>query len=59
MLGFGKNLLKKAFLGFQDFLSSSNDKFNLLTELSFLAIISMTASLLLTVLMQHTLITSS
>lgn len=54
----GKDMAEKASQGFQ-FLCGSHNNLNLISELSFLDIISLTASLLLTVLMQQTLITSS
>lgn len=55
----GKRFGRKASQGFQFFLCGGHDNLNLISELSFLDIISLTASLLLTVLMQQTLITSS
>lgn len=53
-------LVEKLFRDFSLLCSSNNNKkLNLLTESSFLDIFSLTASLLLTVLVQHALITSS
>lgn len=52
-------LVEKLFRDFSLLCSSNNKKLNLLTESSFLDIFSLTASLLLTVLVQRALITSS